>query len=177
MYYTHLLSAAFAAVVLASPTLQTVESASIDPPKEIMLKGGKAIVLPSHEKRDIQLAGGSWAKVSDAHDDDSLAVRLTKRGADKISSCGPKSGWIPVEDRGEYMYQAMWGYRSAVSAFCSRVSNAMNVDGSFGPLVVAAQSRISVTIRWQDDSQNVKDDLRGNRVGLKGEQPGHVECK
>jgi hypothetical protein len=59
MYYTHLLSAAFAAVVLASPTPQTVESASIDPPKEIMLKGGKAIVLPSHEKRDIQLAGGS----------------------------------------------------------------------------------------------------------------------
>jgi hypothetical protein len=151
-------------------------------PDEILtLKDGTEVIdRPAHDKRHISLRDGTIVTVSDAYANDTLAARMEKmqkREADKISSCGPKSGWMPIEDHGMHLDQMMWGYRSAVANFCNRVGHGSNDDGSDSPLVVAAGHSNSVTVKWQNDAKDVRDDFRGNRVGLKNNVPGHVECK
>jgi hypothetical protein len=172
MHYSICFSASFMALAFASPMPSNTGTTT-----KLLKDGSTVTISPAHEKRHITLGDGSIATVSDAYADDSLASQMEKRGADKISSCGPRSGWTPIEDHGMHLDQMMWGYRSAVTAFCSRVAHGTNNDGTDSPLIVAAGTRISVTVKWQNDGRDVKDDLRGPRVGLKNDVPGHIECK
>lgn len=173
MLYYQLLPALLATLAVASPTPQNKT-----PAKSIQLLDGTSLTVSDAVKRapkTIQLLDGTTMTVSPSVDDKRSLNE--KREADKISSCGPKSGWTPVENHGLHLDQAMWGYRSAVAAFCSRAAYALNPDGTATPVVVAAGTRISYTVRWENDKPNLPDNERGHRVGLKGEQPGHIECK
>ncbi|KAL9079642.1 MAG: hypothetical protein Q9157_001473 [Trypethelium eluteriae] len=102
--------------------------------------------------------------------DEELSPRseVAKRNSDYVSSCGPKSGWIPIADHYDQSGTKWWGYSSAVDAFCTRVSS--DFDGN--PIVVAPKKKLSATVRFENES-----DQTGTRVGLKNEVPGHIECK
>ena len=76
-----------------------------------------------------------------------------------------------------YLGAPMWGYKSAVAAFCSRAAWGLNVDGQATPVIVAAGTKISYTVRWENEEFGIENSLRGARVGLKGDKAGHVECK
>lgn len=175
MLYHQLLPVFLAALAIASPTPQDT--------KTIKLADGTTMTVSpsvddkrSLDQRDIiRLADGTTMTVSPAVDDKRSLNE--KRGDDKISSCGPKSGWTPVEDHGLHLDLVMWGYRSAVQAFCSRAAFALNPDGTATPVVVAAGTRISYTVRWENDKEGLADNERGHRVGLKNDVPGHIECK
>ncbi|KAF2827116.1 hypothetical protein CC86DRAFT_382144 [Ophiobolus disseminans] len=153
MHYSYLLSATLAALSTASPA----------PLSTTHLSAAKR--APTR----IQLLDGSYLTESAA----SSSPLSRRKEADKISSCGPKSGWMPVADHDMHLDVQMWGYQSAVKEFCHRAAYGLNLEGSATPVVVGAGRRIQYTIRWQNEKA-MQDNIRGARVGLKGAQPGHV---
>lgn len=151
-------------------------------PEEIKLKDGTTITVTDDAKRkrsphDVQLRDGSWLSVRDLAVAEKREASLSKREDDKISSCGPKSGWIPVEDHGSPAISPnglqFWGFKSAVQEYCSRIS----YDFNGNPVIVASGKATSYTVRWKYDDPTMQDDQRDNRIGLKNEVPGHIECK
>ena len=121
-------------------------------------------------KRDeTKTVDGMTITISDlSPDEKSPTGKLAKRDSDYVSSCGPKSGWIPIDDHYDKSGTKWWGWSSAVDAFCTRVSQ--DFDGN--PIVVAPGKKLSATVRYSQES-----DQTGTRVALKNEVPGHIECK
>lgn len=86
---------------------------------------------------------------------------LAKRSSDYISSCGPKSGWIPIQYFGTDA-QKYLGWNDAVKLYCS------GMNGK----IISAGKKASSTIRFENDAQH-----KGRRVTLKNYKPGHIECE
>jgi hypothetical protein len=117
---------------LKDGTIMTITSASKRSPDEIKLADGTTMTVSddAHEKRaptnvkrsdhDIQLRDGSWLHIRDTEKDFTSEPSLVRR--DKISSCGPRSGWMPRNDHGEVNGVPMYGYDSVVADYCARVS-------------------------------------------------------
>lgn len=86
----------------------------------------KPKILPNVAKRgpkDIQLRDGSWLHVDALSNAEMATPRgLDKRDKDHISSCGPRSGWMPLADHGFFNGEKLWGYNSTVAEYCARIS-------------------------------------------------------
>ncbi|KAF2105582.1 hypothetical protein BDV96DRAFT_677394 [Lophiotrema nucula] len=163
---------------LADGTYLTIGDATKRSLDELQLADGTILEMKDRSNKqkrsrhDIQLRDGSWLSVRDIPTaQDETRHDLGKREDDKISSCGPRSGWIPINDHGFYNGFPMWGYNSTVSVFCQRAS----YDFYGNPVIVAAGLSASYTVRWSVDKLGVPDDQRDNRVGLKNDVPGHIE--
>jgi hypothetical protein len=133
MRVSRLVFSTLAALVVAVPTPNNDPSLqSKRLPEDIRIKDGTSpIVSDAMEKRspqDIQLEDGTWLRVSKVTDEeldersDSGGKGLNNRAADQISSCGPRSGWMPIKDHDYDEDQPMWGYNSTVYEFCKRAS-------------------------------------------------------
>ncbi|KAF1996745.1 hypothetical protein P154DRAFT_565817 [Amniculicola lignicola CBS 123094] len=165
-------------VKLAGGTFLTVSDAERRSAEDVQLADGTVLEMHDISKQrkrsqnDMQLRDGSWLSLRDIPvAQNNTRYKAEKREKDKISSCGPRSGWIPVEDHGSYNEFPIWGYRSTVKDFCFRIST----DFKGNPVILGAGKRASYTIRWAYEAPELKNDERDQHVGLKGDVLGHIE--
>jgi len=138
MLYLIFILSSFALLATAVPTsYHDADLVSRRSPEDIQLKDGSFITISDisdpTEKRspeNVQLQDGTSITISDDVDDDSESLENRSphlRRDNKITSCGPKEGWMPVADSfSSSTGTQYWGYQSTVEEFCSRVSYDVN---------------------------------------------------
>lgn len=96
----------------------------------------------------------------------SEANSLKRESANYISSCGPSSGWLPIDDNA--FGENQMGYKTAVDRFCGFV--APRDDGT--ALLLPPGSYIRSNVMFTNET-----DQSGSRVMLTSNIPGYIECK
>lgn len=154
--------------------------------RDITLADGTILTIgtdgPISDKRDFEepkvniprtvvTSDGMVVTISDTLIENSLIEErdsLQKRNTDYVSSCGPISGWIPIQDHASANGILWWGFNSTINAFC----NSMAYDQDGNPIIVPAGKYASTVRRFELESSQ-----SGSRVALKNEVPGHITCK
>ncbi|KAF2122510.1 hypothetical protein BDV96DRAFT_593043 [Lophiotrema nucula] len=172
MLYSYILLVA-TNVVLAAPAPQQSSNIVLrrrddehPAPKEFKLPNDAAYIMTDIDapgvrptKRspdDIELSNGGVFSITDV-------PAKEKRSPEEIK--------LPNGDHDEYSYLPMWGYNSTITEFCYRASS----DRFGNPIIVELGLAASSAVYWQFDWPNTADDQRGNRAGLRGGVPGHIE--
>src|SRR4051794_30591748 len=93
-------------------------------PSEVQNFKGMSVIISdvtsgNSSKRSPEIWTSKNVMIVTVYDADETAERLARRKENYISSCGPKSGWIPVDNQfSKSDGTEWWGYESAVKEYC-----------------------------------------------------------